>query len=380
MGFFDFLSPEAIERSVKAKVNTSDEEKVLKTPKDFLVAGLKSASGTNVALVQPHNIFYKVVGFQGVVDGLGCSTIVANTAIALAHIGLNVCVLDTSMLAPSQDYLLKTNRASQESNTVGDWFDLPVSSKSCVLTSSINKRIGVLSFSNRGILDLVSSSDDEDLVTYAVNEVSSRYDIILIDICREPSQIVLGALHNAHTVVQVWGNAPHQLRNVEGSIRDNVALSCPIGKMRCVVTSNTVDDVKTDWDVLIKQYGFQHIAHVGMSVDIARVNVIGKTLFNYPSNSEDIQEFNDCIHDIVGHLLGIENTKVDEKGTITTEDIMEGRVSGTLMNKVVNSKDKAEVVISSPDNINELPTFSDDLGDTPADNDSNDECAVSSEE
>ena len=53
-------------------------------------------------------MFYQIFAFKGVADGVGTSTLVANVALALADLGLTVLVMDTSMLHPVQDILLKT--------------------------------------------------------------------------------------------------------------------------------------------------------------------------------------------------------------------------------------------------------------------------------
>lgn len=347
MGFLDFLSPDKINASARKKAeekNSKLKELTLKSPRDILLAGLHTTSGKGSLRDRKFDVFYQVIGFQGIVDGLGCSTIVANTALALSRLGLTVCVVDTSMLSPSQDYLLKTNRVNGTSNdALVDWFSMPVSSKTAVAVSSIDKNVGVLSFKGRTVIDMLSGSDDESLVDFAVLELKKKYDVILVDICKETTQVVAGSIHSCQKIIQVWGDSPHELRNVESFLKNNLTLCCPMDKMKNVVTSKTVDDVKTPWDTLMKRYGFNHIAHVGLSDDIARVNVIGKPLFNYASSSEAIQEFNDCIGDIVCHLLGID-IEGNPTGSITTEDIMVGNVDSTL-NKVVN----AQVSIGEPE-------------------------------
>ena len=347
MGFLDFLSPDKINAVAKQKAeerNSKLRDLTLKSPRDILLAGLHTASGRGRIRDKKFDVFYQIIGFQGVVDGLGCSTIVANTALALAHLGLTVCVVDTSMLSPSQDYLLKTNRVNgTSSDKLVDWFSMPISSKTAVAISSINKDVGVLSFKGRTIIDMLSGSDDESLVDFAIHELKRKYDVILFDICKETTQVVAGAIHSCQKIIQVWGDSPHELRSVESFLKNNLTLCCPMDKMKNVITSKTVDDIKTPWGTLMKRYGFNHIGHVGLSDDIARVNVIGKPLFNYTSSSEAIQEFNDCIGDIVCHLLGID-IEGNPTGSITTEDIMTGNVDSTL-NKLVD----AQVSVGEPE-------------------------------
>ena len=82
------------------------------------------SSGASYTRDVKFDIFYQIIAFQGVKDGVGCSTLVANTALALARLGLNVCVIDTSIKAPSQDILLHTDFRRVEKKDRVDWMDM----------------------------------------------------------------------------------------------------------------------------------------------------------------------------------------------------------------------------------------------------------------
>ena len=93
-----------------AKENDSVEiEAKNVTPRDFLTNVLKATSGSNLTRGLNYSIFYNVIGFRGIRSGIGTSSLVANLALALARLGLKVCVVDTSFLNPSQDVLLNTD-------------------------------------------------------------------------------------------------------------------------------------------------------------------------------------------------------------------------------------------------------------------------------
>lgn len=300
---------------------------------------LKATSGSSISHESMFSIFYNIIAFKGIKDGLGVSTLVANTALALARLGVTVCVIDTSILNPSQDVLLNTNYKDVPPDKRLDWFDMGFTKKSVLHQSKINSNISVLSLQGRTIIDLLSTSDDASLVSLALDQLSTKFEIILIDVCSEPSAIAAACIQQAQKVIQVWGNAPQVLANLPSFLSNNTILSCPLDKTRYVVTSMTVDDIKTDWDSVFAKYKLKHLAHVGMSMDIARVLATGKPVYNYASNSEDIQEFNDCITDIACHLLNIEVEAEIHNGTITSEDIMNGKVAGTLSQKYVQSSE-----------------------------------------
>lgn len=303
---------------------------------------LKASSGVSYERSLRYNIFYQFVAFKGVREGIGTSTIVSNTALAMAKLGLNVCVVDTSILNPCQDILLKTNYDRENKKEgVTDWFSMGFTRNSVLNISGIDRKVSVLSFKNRTIVDLLSTQDSAAAVELAFSQLATKFDIILIDICNEPTNISTTAMQLSHKLIQVWSNSVTTMRNVENFITNNVICSCSMDKMRYVVTSMTVDDIPTNWDELMKKFHFKHLAHVGMSMEIAHMLATGRILFNAAVNSPDVQQFNDCITDIVCHLLNINPETGKSNATYTPAGVI---------NDNSNSKEKfAEVKQDYPE-------------------------------
>lgn len=285
---------------------------------------LKASSGVSYERSLRYNIFYQFVAFKGVREGIGTSTIVSNTALAMAKLGLNVCVVDTSILNPCQDILLKTNYDRENKKEgVTDWFSMGFTRNSVLNISGIDRKVFVLSFKNRTIVDLLSTQDSAAAVELAFSQLATKFDIILIDICNEPTNISTTAMQLSHKLIQVWSNSVTTMRNVENFITNNVICSCSMDKMRYVVTSMTVDDIPTNWDELMKKFHFKHLAHVGMSMEIAHMLATGRVLFNAAVNSPDVQQFNDCITDIVCHLLNINPETGKSNATYTPAGVIQ---------------------------------------------------------
>lgn len=327
-----------------------DKEKTsnltLKSPTEVFTELLKIVSGANYSRTTGYDIFYQIIAFKGIIDGIGTSTIVANTAIALAKLGLTVCVIDSSVLNPVQDVLLKTNWRDKDIKKRKDWFDIMYTDASVLHESKINKNISVLSFKGkkRDITDIMGTQDSEILVETALSILHSKFDLILIDCCQETTQIMAGCLHQAQKVIQVWSDTPHIISNIDMWITNQVIMSCPLDKMRYVIISKFVSDIHCDFTEMLKQYRFIQLASCGLSIDIARVNATGKILWEFPSSSPDITEFNKCIIDIVCHILAIDKD-YESKGTITTDDILDGKVEGTLHKKMKNApKDTPDII------------------------------------
>lgn len=325
MGLFSSKGKEYSEKTVNAP-----------SPSEILTGMLKATSGSELSRTLRYNIFYQIVAFKGVKDGLGCSTIVANTALALANLGLTVCVIDTSILNPCQNDLLHTNYKDIDPKKSDDWFSLGFTKYSVLNQSKLSSKISVLGFKDRTIIDLASTADTEALVQLAYTQLATKFDIILVDVCSEPSNITMAAMQYAHKIIQVWSNAPHVLRNVEQFVKNATILSIPTDKMRYVVTSMTVDDIPMNWESVMDKYKFKHLAHVGMSLEIARILATGKMVYEFASRHEDIAEFNECILDIVGHLVTpIKNVK--RVGYYDPENIEDGRTEGVLQQKYADT-------------------------------------------
>lgn len=327
-----------------------DKEKTssitVKSPREIFTDMLKVTSGVRYARNTEFDIFYQIVAFKGIQDGVGTSTIVANTALAIAKLGLTVCVIDSSVLNPVQDVLLKTNWKDVEMKNRKDWFDIMYTDDSVLHQSKLSGNISVLSFKGkkRDITDLMGTQDTDLLVETALSILHNKFDIILIDCCQETTQINAACIQQAQKVIQVWSDTPHIISNIDMWITNNVILSCPLDKMRYVIISKFVNDIHCDFKGMLSQYRFTQLASCCLSVDIARVNAIGKELWGYASDNEDIIEFNNCIIDVVCHLLNIEDSKDEHRGTFTSNDIDEGKVEGTLHKKMIDSdKGKSEI-------------------------------------
>lgn len=335
MGFFDkFLDSEKT-----AKVTIKDPKKVFEEV-------LRQASGSSYTRDIKYNIYYQIIAFYGVVDGIGTSTLVANTALAIAETGLTVCVIDTSMLAPSQDVLLNTETAELEEDGQTehlDWFDLPYTKKSPLHISKYNKNISVLSFKGkrRTVVDFLSTNDSSTLVDIALATLHSKFDIILIDCCHEMSAVNTACLQQAQQVIQVWNDSPSVVANLEGYITNAITLSCPLDKMRYVVANRMSKDAMGSLNELAKQYRCKILATNYLSEELYLNNVIGKKLFRCESTDELVAKYTECIIIIVCHILNIDlDSESKPKGTITSNDIMEGKVDGTYHKELKEFNDK----------------------------------------
>lgn len=304
--------------------------------KDIAVKVLQGVSGNSVVMNEKYFIYNKIIGFKGVVDGVGCSTMVASVAMNLAEKGLNVCVIDTSILNPTQHLLLNTEESSEEDR---DWLDLGRSDSTgkILKTSGYSSSIVVLNFENRSINELVSTFDTEELVTSAYGMLETLYDIILVDICSETTNITTAAAIHAHTVYQVWSNEFVAMASIDNFLKNMAYRCCHVDKMRNVIINKTTINSNKDWEELIKKYNFNCLTKAPFSLDFYIRQCSGVPLSKMSSTDKTVSSLYKSVEEIVEHILGI--SAVD--GTISAIDIMDGKVAGTTRKK---NKDKADKI------------------------------------
>ena len=359
-------------------IDTEKTSKVeVKSPRDIYYGILKGTSGTSYTREINVDIFYTTYGFKGIVEGVGCSTLVANVAQAIADMGLTVCVIDTSILNPVQDILLKTDVEFEDPNTHEegktdkrlDWFDMPYTRKSVLHESKLNRNISVLSFKGKAhtIVDFLSTNDSDTLVEMALSEIHTKFDIVLIDICHEPSSVATACLQQSQKIFQVWNDAPTVLGNLERFLTNQVLLACPMDKMSNVIYSKIQRDALGSLDNVLKEYKFNKAGVTYFSEEVALQAVVGNNLFQLPSNDKNVIAYTDCIIDVACIILNLTEDRAETKamaaqkgkkgkGIIKTEDILNGKVEGTATKKLRDreTKIKQDLGIAPVDSVNDL--------------------------
>lgn len=303
-------------------------------PRKLFTNLLNDLSGETAKRELKYHILYNIFAFRGICDGLGTSTIVANTALAVAELGLTVCVVDTSILNPVQDIYLGTDREADAK----DWFDMPYASDGYLHQSKFHKNISVLSFANRDriILDAIGIKDSSSLVSLMVTTLLSKFDIILIDCCSELTEINTACLQQAHRVFQIWNDSYAVLSNLDRFITNNTILTCPLDKMRDVILSKKdalsyggkIDD-------LLEKFKLNLVGFSNLSLEIASIMNQGKLPFDAATRDKDVEIFSTCILAIVNKICRIDDVDT-KKETVTSEDLNKKGQPKELVDKEVN--------------------------------------------
>lgn len=315
--------------------------------KDKIISGvLKTISGADTTRLSKFNIFNKIIGFKGVIDGVGCSTVVANIAVELAKRGVNVCVVDTAIMYPTQSLLLKANEFAKEEINDKDWFSIGAtdSTSGIIKNSKYSNSIGILGFNQKHtIVDFCSTYDNEALVEVAFNIIERLYDVILVDLSNECSNISTVSAIKCHTIYQVWSDEYIAMSSIESFLQNMLISSIQSEKIRTVIINKNGDLPDDNLNELLKKYRFEKLADIPYSYEYAMKSRKGLLLHELATKDEQVNKMPDQIGRICDRILGLDA----ENSTISGMDIVEGKVDGTVSKKMKDRADEVNEVLQN---------------------------------
>lgn len=198
---------------------------------------ISTLSGQNAADVNTKILFNSVIGFRGIVEGVGTSTIVADLAHALSdRTNKSVCVVDTSILYPTQYALLCNPFSSDAKAALKDWFSSEVSIPERIIDTKY-RRISLLGCYNRRISDAFSSSDTTKLVEDTFDRLKDIFDIIIVDLSHEWSQIAMMAAVQCNKIYTVMDLSARCINNVPQSLNNLAIQAVPFSKFRSTIVN-----------------------------------------------------------------------------------------------------------------------------------------------
>lgn len=280
----------------------------------FLSRLLGIISGNKGLKVSEQLLFDKVIGFRGVTPGVGTSTIVQNTAIALSESSsFSICVLDTSFLYPTQ-YPMLVNKPDQLNRK--DLLDFS-GDLSKVITQTSYRNVSLVSMTNRTIVDMLSSSDSELTVEKLMGSLKSYFDVILVDLSYETTNISTHSAIKCNRIINVVDQSLKSVYHLRKSINTMVTLAVPLAKADRIIINKIVPDVLSNTNKVIADSGLRVIGEIPFSQEIAKAGVTGKRLYAPKATNRDIYTFSSVINSILTDV--IHTTPLNEKYVGTSE-------------------------------------------------------------
>ena len=276
----------------------------------FLSKLLGVISGNKGLKVSEQLLFDKVIGFRGVTPGVGTSTIVQNTAIALSESSsFSICVLDTSYLYPTQ-YPMLVNKPDQLNRK--DLLDF-AGDLSEIITLTSYRNVSLVSMSNRTVVDMLSSADSELTVEKLMGALKSYFDVILVDLSYETTNIATHSAIKCNRIINVVDQSLKSIYHLRKSVNTMVTLAVPLAKADRVIINKVVPDVLSNTNKVIADSGLKVIGEIPFSQEIAKAGVTGKRLYAPKATNRDIYTFSGVISSILTDV--IQTTPLTEKYT-----------------------------------------------------------------
>ncbi|EQF29661.1 AAA domain protein [Clostridioides difficile CD160] len=269
---------------------------------------LAAMSGSEINDVSEQLLFNKVVGFRGIVPGVGTSTILQNVAIALSEkTKYKICVLDMNILYPIQHSLLMKD--SKVPNKKRDIMDYSGNLSEIILYTQYNN-VYLIEFSNRGLSDMFSSKDIDTIISEIIDTSKLSFDVILIDLSHELTVMNTRAAIKCNKIIQVGDQSLKCLTNLKKSLNAQATLAISPLKSNKVVLNKVSEDVVAFTTKVLEEAGLKVIAQINNSEEILKAGISGKRLW-YESSKEKYINFSSAIDTIVDELL--ERTPLNNK-------------------------------------------------------------------
>lgn len=264
---------------------------------------LGTFSGAGSIAVTDKLLFNSIIGFRGIVDGVGCSTIVQGLAHAFAErTNKRVCVVDTSILYPTQYAFLCNPFDAEARATLKDWFSVEATIPERIIDTRY-KRISLLGCYNRRLIDAFSSVDSIKLVDDTFDLLKDLFDVVLVDLSHEWSQVSMAAAVKCNKIFTVVDPSAKCVNNITQSLNNFASAAVPFRKFdECIVSRYTYKGV-TGLDQVLSKNKLETVAVIPFSEAIYEAGNFGKSCWGLATPDYGVSEYNDAIDTILRSLV-----------------------------------------------------------------------------
>jgi len=297
---------------------------------------LESISGNKGYKVSDQLLFDKVIGFKGVTNGVGVSTIVQNVAIALSETtNFSVCVVDTNFLFPVMSQML----ASKQKLKDKDMLDF-VSDISEVVDTTDYNNVYLLSLKNRNLVDLLSNKDSALLVERVINQLKTYFDIILIDLSNELTNISTHMAVKCNKIYVVTDVSLKSIYHLKKSLNLIGSLAIPYSKMNNFIINKVIQESVVTLKGVLEDIEANVVCEIPLEKDIALYGISGRRIWTKANVSEGINSMSQSIDTIIDTMLNtnplLEKYISDSKNSKVSQVQVQGVDKNKNQNDVVD--------------------------------------------
>lgn len=268
-----------------------------------LVKFLGTMSGEGAIAEQEVMLFNKIIGFRGIVEGVGTSTIVQGLANAFSdRTKLRVCVVDTSILYPSQ-YAFLCNPFSEDAKSVlKDWFSTEVTLPERIIDTRF-RHISLLGCYNRRLTDAFSTTDTLKLVEETFETLKGLFDVILVDLSHEWSQVAMCSARQCNKIFTVVDPSARCVNNMLQSLNNLAICAVPFHKYCTAIISKYSPNGMLGLEAIMKRAKLIPVAQIPFSQQIFEAGTMSKSCWGLSSISYEVEQYNTVIDQILCSIV-----------------------------------------------------------------------------
>lgn len=275
------------------------------------------SGGKGEVTVSEQLLFDKVIGFKGITDGCGASTMVQNVAAALGdYTKYKICVVDTNMLYPCQHGLLGS------ADDTADILDFARGKNfGEIVNSTALNNVYTVGFKDRTIVDLVAVTEDARTFDRLLDELKVFYDIILIDLSHEPSNFAAQAAIKCNKIFMVCDTSMKATSNIVKSYNYMTTLGVSLAKCKRVILNKTIN-VTSGVNAIMEELKLEKFGEIPFSDVIYKQGVSGKPYYGVPSRDAGVTQAHLLLDKIVKDIIE-ESPKNDNKLKKSSKKVQE---------------------------------------------------------
>lgn len=264
---------------------------------------LGKISGSGSLEASERLLFNGVIGFRGAVDGVGCSTVVQGLAHAFSdRTRKRVCVVDTHILYPAMYGLLCNPFDSDVKATLKDWFSSEVGIAERIIDTRY-KRVSLLGCYNRRITDVFSTTDTVKLVDDTFEVLKDLFDIILVDLSHEFTQISMATAIKCNKIITIIDPSATCINNLTQSLNNLAISAVPFGKFTSTIINKYSDKGYLGLSSIVAKSKLNTIGIIPYSRMIFENGARSRSNWGANTPDEGVAAYNEVIDNLLCSLV-----------------------------------------------------------------------------
>lgn len=260
---------------------------------------LSALSGNGyVGNIENQRVLNKVIGFRGISNGCGTSTIVQSVVQSLSETtNLSICVVDMNMLFPVQQVLLGAGNPKTDIME----YDGDVGR---VTMQTRYRDVSLARFHNRTIIDMIGDKDKAETLERLFKDLRNIFDVIIVDLSHDKTNMSAISMIKCNKIFSVTDMSLKSIYHIRTVLNMNATLAVSVEKQRSTILNKSNTEVISGIQNTLKGAGLEVIAQAPYCPEVAKRGISGLEVFSAKQVEHATHnEFNTMIKEIVQEVI-----------------------------------------------------------------------------